>query len=234
MLVNFRQEVIFVKTYKTAGTSVEAVLQSALFKVAPDHVQGWKFYADGFVTPRFDGLNTPASQKTSSRDKLLLAKMALLHRVNPNKLKKLRNHSTSLQISNAIGEARFARFHKVLPVRNPYDLLVSSYFWAKHRGKDVPNFEDWVMGQKTMAKANAAIPRALDESWKVIRFEQLQEDLRVVFSELGLGDLEEMPFFKKTNQTGVARDYRTMYSAPSRKHVELIYANWFEAFGYEW
>jgi hypothetical protein len=217
----------FVKTTKTAGTSVEVALQYALFGVEPSHDQEWQIYREGFCTPRGDFRSTKLLRNVS------MVPLAIRHGLDPFRTLTLRNHSAPTKIMYAITTKRFESLTKVVPVRNPYDLVVSSYFYTFRDKPNPPPFPIWVQSKKR-SKVNDEIVPHFNSSWKVIRFETLEEDVRLTLDSLGLSLRSSIPSLKSGYRPAHARNYRHLYDSSSRAAVESLFSDWFQAFSYEW
>lgn len=226
MIVHFPKTLLFVKTAKTAGTSLEVFLQGKLFDVEASHSQEWQVYRDGFVTPRLSSSTIPAKSLPS------MLRLAARWRFNPIRARHLRNHSTPAEISVAFGEPTFAGLTKVTSVRNPFDLMVSAFFFAT-RGKPAPPpFSEWVLTRERPG-VNSEIVRSLDKSWRVIRFEYLREDLDLLCRELNITGGGGIPRLKANYRPEEARDYRHLYDSKSKAYVEHLYGDWLTTFSYE-
>lgn len=227
MIIHFPLKFCFVKTTKTAGTSVEVALQQALFGTEPSHHQNWQIYRDGFVTPRGD------FRSSKLRENASIVPLAMRQGLNPFRTLKLRNHSAPSKIMWAISEEQFESLTKVVPVRNPFDLVVSSYYYTFRETPDPPPFSIWVCSKKR-SKVNDEIVPLFNSSWKAIRYENLVEDFRFVLDHFDLSYRSSIPELKSGYRPAHARNYRHMYDSSSRNAVEHLFADWFQAFSYEW
>lgn len=75
--------------------------------------------------------------------------------------------------------------------------------------------------------------RSLDESWRVIRFEYLREDLDLLCRELNIKLERGIPRLKANHRPEEAEDYRDMYDSKSKAYVEHLYGDWLTTFSYE-
>lgn len=226
MIIHFPRALVFVKTFKTAGTTLEVFLQRELFHIEPSHSQQWQVYRDGFVTPRLSSATIPAKSLPP------MLRLAARWRFNPIHAMRFRNHSTPSEISVAIGESKFSDMTKVTSVRNPYDLMVSAFFFQTRGNPTPPKFSEWVLTRERPA-VNREIVRSLDESWRVIRFEYLSEDLDFLCRELNIKLERGIPRLKAIPRPGEAQNYRNLYDSKSMAYVEHLYADWITTFGYE-
>ncbi|MFZ5752144.1 MAG: hypothetical protein ACOY5U_13920 [Pseudomonadota bacterium] len=190
VLVSHRHDFIFLKTRKTAGTSVEMALEpfcrpegAAIVEATPTLVS-----PEGIVGRRL---------------------------TRPSLLQRLRlktdwwNHMTADQVRARLGEATWGRCRKVTTVRNPFDIAVSRFHWelARHGTPEAADFSE------TRARFNAMLrQRTIDcdrdivhsrgrlVTDLVVRYEHLGEDLARVMAELVPGaPLPEIAHTKKTS-----------------------------------
>jgi hypothetical protein len=110
MLVSHGKKFIFLKTVKTGGSSVEAGLQR--FCTDPkipyrDYTRG---HRDSYGIVGYRGLPR-------------------LHWRIPFMRPKFRNHMSAKQICSAIGKERFDNYEKITSIRNPFDKVVSWFYF---------------------------------------------------------------------------------------------------------
>jgi hypothetical protein len=235
VLVDFSRNLIYVKTWKTGGTSVEGMLQESLWNSKAQPAQGWKIRWDGFATPRPIGT-------MSVRQKLVVNLSPHYPSSLKDQIGNLKNHSSPREISRAIGEGFFSRFAKVVCVRNPFSLMVSGFFFdAGQQGldlKDVNNekaFTAWMMrrGDQTSFQVGwqEDLPDLLDSSWTCIRQEYLEDDFRSLASDLGLRTKRTLNY-KSEYRPPHQKTYEYLYSKYARDWVATRYRKWIDAFDY--
>ena len=101
---------------------------------------------------------------------------------------KFNNHASAKELRNILGENQFNNFFKVAIVRNPYDFIVSYYYWDKARKPNELNIVDWV-------KKNAHILKNFYDMYIVnekivvdyfIKYEALKKDILTLEKKLPL------------------------------------------------
>lgn len=164
-LISFEKKLIFIKTTKTAGTSIEVDLSARLEPSA-------------IVTPIF-----PAVAGHVARN----------HDVAGSK-RGFYNHMTALEIRELIGARDFDRFTKICVERNPVTKCISHFNMlhnSPHHRK--PYGENWeaycAAGQFPVDTAKyctqeAGKPRLMVDH--VLRYERLDEDLPALLEEHGI------------------------------------------------
>jgi len=114
-------------------------------------------------------------------------------------------------------------------IRNPWDRMVSWYFWDCHQNSYNDSFEAWV--DEVVFKTLQGDTRWRQDVYVDVdfigRFESLREDLSVVFCRFGL-EVGDIPMEK----SGIRPDvhYRDMFSKRQR---DLVYEN-FNCFDYRY
>ncbi|NRB18983.1 MAG: sulfotransferase family 2 domain-containing protein [Rhodobacteraceae bacterium] len=161
---------------------------------------------------------------------------------NPEKAY-IRGHSTSATIRSKLDTALFQRLHKFAIVRNPYDHAVSSYVFTqanlhsrRHKDAQSWSFSDFL---SYLERKDRIMPRN-QTAWLVNRAGDLlvdrllfQEELDHGFAQLcGFLDIPHEGTLPRVNVTK-RKDYRTYYSADSKRRVEALYARDFDLFGYD-
>jgi hypothetical protein len=229
VLVCRSHSLIFVKTKKTAGTSVEAYLEVACDRQRwpgnwPDlHVRPGYIGSDVIVTERGDGM-----LGRSDRARLEFNGV------------RLSNHMLPSRIIAAFGESTWQDFLTVAGVRNPWDRLVSMFLWSQRRHPDAAALASGdETSRRTFGEFLSAWTREpMDDELHsgaypidvFIRYEHLADDLAVVRERAGLADPGwGMPRFKASNRD---RDYTRMYDDTTREWVGRMYSDIIERFDY--
>ena len=136
MIVSHRHRFIFVKTAKTAGSSVELYLRQFC---GPDDIVPYLVPDDerlarsiGAGRPRNHGIRRLMPWEICSE---ILAD-ARRRRKWP-KHRRYRNHQRANEIPGLIGDVVWREYRKITIVRDPWDTTVSRYYWpSKRRAED--------------------------------------------------------------------------------------------------
>jgi len=132
----------------------------------------------------------------------------------------------------------FDSYFKFAIVRNPWERLVSEY---KFIARPEVAFSDFIL-KRFPAGGSSDRGRHVAPQWrficdqskavivdKVIRFENLKEELENTFRQI-FGDATELPHI---NASKDKRDYRTFYSQPTLDFVANFYREDIELLGYK-
>jgi hypothetical protein len=218
MILSYARQFLFIKTRKTAGTSIEGTLRR--------HCG-----ADDVVTPVMPADEIACS---SGPQNYLRGDVKRSRREDgiwePEKSCDFYNHISLDAVRAYVGAEILDRTFKFAFVRNPWERNVSLYHWQRHTGRRLP-FRDWMLQSRPethdlFAMISLHDTPALDF---VGRYETLQADFDTVCRRIGIG-CTQLPKLK----TGLRprRHYREYYDVETRDHVAALCAREIEAFGY--
>ena len=197
MIVSHRHRFIFLKTRKTAGTSLEIHLSQCCGD-------------EDIVTPF--GVPEPG------------------HR--PRNHEGCYNHMTAAEIRARIGHGAWNDYFKFCFERNPWDKVVSHYFFVKGR-QDLPDlrFEDFIAQggfpvDSPAYRLDGAV--AMD---RIGRYETLGGDIADICMRLGIPAPDPLPHAKAHYRDSQAA-YRDFYDAGRRAVVAQAFAWEIAQFGY--
>jgi len=217
LLVSHRKNFIFVKTQKTAGTSVESVFEKYCMK---------------------DGLWL----QTHDRDQVISEYGMIGGRGQGAKYDKLYSHLTAEQIKELVSEEIWHSYFKFSVIRNPFDRLISRYFFSKKKENPkyfedmdeqgvIKEFRSFIKQRKYPIADHLKINGQLALDF-LIRYETLNSDIEHVANHLGVE-------FKSTDLPTFKSEYRISSFTPDMLYDELsiayvndTYAEEIETFGY--
>ena len=163
--------------------------------------------------------------------KKMLTKKTLDHDPNEKDI----GHNTMQKIIDYYPE--YSEFRKVFVVRNPYDRIISFYFYTKKGHKhnsNVFNRDEFLnflyVEKKNYLKTQTervSVNGKIDTTF-MIRFETFEEDVRRVFRDLGI-DIKEIPKLNTTDHEHYSR-----YLDPElREIITAKFQEDLDNFGYE-
>lgn len=200
----------------------------------PQHGKRASIYRNGFVTgrplnfsnslKRWQGL---VSMNLSFRRYGLSSSQVL-------SLSSLRHHSPVSEAREALPDSFWSRATKIAVVRDPLDRAISYFYWMNPqlRGHRTPlrEFEDFVP-EILPAPVDREVSENFDESWKVIRFENLHQDFCSLVEQLGFTPPPDLPRYKSESRPPHS-DFRKLISQRSREVILRNWSSWAKSFGY--
>jgi len=204
MIISHKYKFIFVKTRKTASTSIEVALSKLC---APeDIITPINPKAEGHLPRNYDGFF---------------------------------NHIPLKKIKSIISPELYKTYYKFTFERNPWDKMVSYYWYCTKRWGVTENFREFCLKCKKENSGNYTIPSDIERysiNGKIDvdfigRYESLEEDFNQICNTLGIpfnGHLtKEKSDFRKEK-----RQYSSYYDSITKKKIEQEFKKEIETFGY--
>ncbi len=212
MIASHSHRFIFLKTRKTAGTSVEIALSKVcgpddiVTEISPED-EKLRRAAGGLAPQNFD---------------------------SPPQSRKAYNHMSAKATRELVGEQSWADYFTFAIERNPWDAVVSLYFWKYKDRPELPDFDQYVneiwieqlSNNRRLYRIRGKM--VLD---RVLRYENLDAELAEVWTQLGLPGAPDLPRAKGNARP--AGHYRELYTPASRDRVAEVFADTIDVFGYE-
>lgn len=226
MIVNHDYKFIFLKTRKTAGTSIEIGLS--------------EFCGPGdIITPITDvdedkrsalGFRGPQNYNVSKRFYTGIDKARLYIRRLP---KLFSNHDTALYVKKHIDQEIWDSYFKFSFERNPFDKAISRYYWSTQEPR--PQIADYLNSAPVHLLSNWDIYTVNDQIAVdfVGSYETLTDDLAQIASRLGLPGEITMPRAKSGYRPD-RKPYTEVLDEESRSRIELVCAKEIKCFDYQW
>ncbi len=164
------------------------------------------------------------------------------------------SHRSAKSTKQLVGEELWNSYLKICPVRNPWDKMVSWYFWRKRKrsffvrlkrilmGRDPQNeayrmsFKDYLLWLDSRGEANIDHGIVfIGNQWEdyfFIRYEHMMEDLKSLCEKLTI-PFDEHKLPKQKTGFRESSEYRKYYDEDSRKIVDRAYAREIAKFGYK-
>lgn len=227
MIISHARRFIFIKTEKTAGTSIEIALSRYC---GPDDV----------ITPIVDtdeALRTELGHRGPQNFHVPLARYTAsdyLRLLRRRRRLRFRNHSGARFIRTYLDPGVWDRYYTFSFERNPFDKVISYYFWW-YRDEPRPSLSEFIasgeMGRMRGFDlySEDSVPIVDD----VFRYEDLGRAMETIARRL---DLDETPELPRTKH-GFRRDkrpYQEVLSADDRVRIERVFAREIAYFGYRW
>ena len=206
VIVSHKYKFIYIKNVKVAGTSVESFFGQ--FCINPEK----KYDFSHSISQSIDDYGIIGSRESG---------------VGKNDIWK--KHKDALSIKTDLGDDKFNEYFKFCVIRNPYDVMISLYFFNK---STVP-FKDFAKKTIINNLQRCSINGKIVCDY-FIRYENLLEDLVNVCKILKIDkyDINDLPKHK-TNKRVKDVHYRDFYDEETRIRVYENHKKIFELFEYK-
>jgi hypothetical protein len=238
MIASFSRRFVFLKTRKTAGTSVELALSSACgpedivtpISLEDEHLR----VRDGVIGAR----NFADAEVMESYRTAVLTRNGDLHRAAMQRAKSegFFNHMPAAKVASRLPPDFWRSAFKFSIVRHPYERAVSSAYFRLHQhGAPVSEFPKWLDRVCDNPGFDDSKIYSIDAESVVddmIRFESLEDDLRRICSRLSVDLPDQIPRAKSTMRLD-RRPAREVLSDRQKQKIFERCRDTFLAFGYE-
>jgi hypothetical protein len=226
MIISHKYKFIFLKTGKTAGTSMEISLSRFCGEadiITPISPEDEKIRRDlGYRGPQnylipFSGYRL--------KDFL----------ITPFQKKQFYNHISAQEILRLIGEEIWNEYYTFCFERNPWDRVLSLYYWH-YKSEPRPTVSQFVNSKSPHALRRRGYNMYTMEDKVVVDriylYEQLQHEVESISGLLGFPEKLELPRAKASYRS-VKKHYRDLLSNEDRKRIEALFSKEIALFGYE-
>lgn len=227
MIISHDHKFIFLKTRKTASTSIDMALSKYC---GPGDVITYMNKADEALKRELG--HKPAQNFMipprwwTGRDAIRF----VLQRRRP----RYTEHMTASSLKRRIDRSIWRGYFKFCVERNPFDKAVSLYYWRTRTEKPKPSLVEFLRGIEESSLSNAHIysdnGRLVVDH--IVRYERLDEELESVRSTLGIGPLDLPRAKGGFRKRGT--DYRQLVTGEARSIVERVCWREMKILGYEY
>lgn len=190
MIVSHARKFIFIKTYKTAGSSLEIVLskycgrEDILARLQPDEEEA-RQRAAGIGARNFG----KPWRRYRAEDVIRLARKGML-------ADRFLQHSPAFKVRQLVGEEVWNSYFKFTVVRHPFDRCLSRYYFTKWYEEDIHQLETW--DRSSFDQFLRYRVNMINENWGMytvqdrpildffVRYEAMEEGLAEVSRRIGL------------------------------------------------
>jgi len=216
MLISHRKKFIYTKTVKTAGTSVESYFEKYCM---PEGEWEFSHHRDQYVSDT--GIIGARGPDAGGSEWF--------------------NHMPAADIRDRVGRDVWDNYFKFCVIRNPFDKLVSMFFFRKEKGLlEVGDFGDPVEGFRKWIGKEVPVPDrtqfTIDGTSCIdyfIRYEDLENGVSMVCDKLRLPFQRESIPRLKTGIRDLSIPVECFYSADLIQSVAKVYEFEIKEFGYD-
>lgn len=224
MIISHKYRFIFIKTRKTAGTSLEVFLSQHCGDA--DVVTPIYPHVEPHRARNFEGRWNLLSELGHFRDVGRLLKDWLRRR-------KFYNHIPARNVKRRIPQEIWDDYFKFCVERNPWDKTLSHYFMRRDMAKGDLTFDQYLADRDFCWNTEKYLDydgRLLVD--QVMRYERLREELGNFFGRIGIPFHGDLGVRAKSEHRKDRRPYSEVYTEAQRKVVEEAFATEIRMHGY--
>lgn len=229
VIVSHRYRFIFLKTAKTAGTSIEIALSKFL---GPDDIITPVSADDELLRKQSGGVgpqnyrHPPGTSGKSLKAVLnCLRKPAFYH------------HMPATEVRSLVGEHTWQSYFRFCVERNPFDRVISLYYWCCRKGHR-PCISEFLQSARIqlLIQRGRQIYTASNGQLlvnRVLRYESLSEELEAVRLQLGIPEPLQLPL-AKSGLRPPGLHYSQLLAEQDRQTIEALFETELQLFQYQW
>ena len=227
MIVSHKNRFIFIKTEKTAGTSIEIALSKYC---GPEDIITP-------ITPEDEAKRKSLGYRGAQNYKIPFAKYSKIDfckAVQQRSRLAFFNHAGASFIKRYLDKDIWDSYYKFCFERNPWDKVVSWYYW-RYKKEPRPPISDFVQSTEANIIKGFELYTISSEIVvdKVFLFENLSQAMEEISAKLGLDEIPSLPKAKSGFRKD-KRSYREILSEKDREKIRKVYAREIAYFNYEW
>ena len=246
MIISHKYKFIFVKTRKVASTSIEIALSKHLGEddivthIAEEKIREEKGYKTGKHYKKTISEIRPS--EVIDWSKLLVKQINRSLRYGakftlPARPRKYAPHMEAKEIRRNVGKDVWDSYFKFTIERNPWDMVVSYYyFWMKHNCEI--SFEEFVKSGIFRNAANAPFYMDGDEVLvdRVVKYENMDTELAEISELIGYPEniADIMEGIRAKSHIRQEKNYHKMYDEELKKIVAQQFKREIEIYHYEY
>ena len=227
MIVSHKHKFIFIKTYKTANSSVEIALSKYC---GPNDILTPLTKQDELKRKEF-GYRGAQNYFIPFKNYSLRDYMRALYQ---GKRLKFYNHVGADYVKRFMKPELWCEYFKFCFERNPWDKMVSWYYWT-YKNEPRPSISEFLNSEE--AQYIDGVNQYSDSSGilvdKVYFYEDMENAMLDFSKRLGLYEIPNLPR-AKTKYRDRSKTYREVLSEEDKKLIESRFSKEIELFNYKW
>jgi hypothetical protein len=227
VILSHKYKFIFIKTAKTAGTSIEVFLSKQCGPM--DVVTPIGPPVEGHQPRNYRGFINPIPELIAEPRRLV---PALRHAFTSRE--KFYNHMPASEVKNRVPAKVWNSYFKFCVERNPWEKVLSHYHMRVARQGGSLSLDDYLAAGRFPVNyfryTDPAGEKIIID--RVLRYENLMNDLAEVFAELNIPFDGSLGIRAKSEYRTDRRPYREVFNEEQRAIVERAFAKEIELHGY--
>ena len=227
MILSHKYRLIFIKTAKTAGTSIEVFLskhcgpQDIVTPIAPPLERHQPRNYEGFINPIPEILERPGQL------------FSVLHHTMTS-CTKFYNHMPAREVKNRVPAKVWSGYVKFCVERNPWDKVLSHYHMHAARAGGALSLDEYLARGRFPINYFRYTDRSGEKLIvdRVVRYENLLAELREVFAYLHIPFDGTLGVAAKSDYRADRRPYREVFNDEQRRLIEKAFAKEIELHRY--
>ena len=230
MIISHKHKFIFIKTNKTAGTSIEIALSKFC---GPDDIITPNEAEDENIRHSL-GNRGPQHYLAPLKDYQLID----VYRYIARKRKKdiYYRHISAKELKQSIDSDIWNNYYKFCFERNPWDRVISYYYWRLHK-KPKRTISEFIDSERVKDLLDLGYGRyTINDEIVVDRvclFENLKQEMEYISTKLGFPEVPLLPKAKSAIRKD-KRHYREILSPQDRIKIEKLFHKEIKLFNYQY
>ncbi|MGM0404486.1 MAG: sulfotransferase family 2 domain-containing protein [Thermodesulfobacteriota bacterium] len=224
MIISHKYRYIFLKTSKTAGTSIEIALSRFC---GPEDIVTPISEEDEAIRASVGGrMSQPCPAKKWQYGPGDWFKYLVRGKEKPY----FYNHIPARKLKKRVDPETWKNYYRFCVARNPWDRVISQYFWrCRNIPEDRrPSLDEFLASRHVRSLQRKGYKlytiRGKVQVHRICRYENLAEDLEMVRQELGLPEPLALPGAKAGHRKD-RRHYREIFTPRQREKVAALFAD---------
>ncbi|MEZ4888874.1 MAG: sulfotransferase family 2 domain-containing protein [Chitinophagales bacterium] len=231
MIISHKHKFIFVKTKKTAGTSIEIALSKICGN--EDIITS--------ISQKDEIIRKEYSQRTAQNDKIPInkySKFDFIKSLSQRNMLRFYNHMPCSEIKRFVSKQVWDDYYKFTIDRNPFDKVVSLYYWSGGDKKFNGIYEFLISREKeTFVNFNSFDIYTINDIVAVdtiYKYENINSICSDIAENLQLKETLALPTYKAKSHTRKVNNYRDVLDEKSIELIKNIFAREIKLLGYEY